>query len=75
MTYARDAGVEPPRRTRVRPLAERQALGTPQAGAGSMTEARNYREALIRRTATLRVGHPVLAQSGPTSYSIHQLEI
>ncbi len=40
-----------------------------------MTEARNYREALIRRTATLRVGHPVLAQSGPTSYSIHQLEI
>src|SRR5882724_8203499 len=34
---------EPERRTRVRPVAEGQALGTPEAGEGSMT-ARNYCE-------------------------------
>ena len=36
-------GIESSRRTRVRPVAEGQALGTPEAGAGSVT-ARNYRE-------------------------------
>jgi hypothetical protein len=32
-------GVEPPCRTRVRPVAEGQALGTPEVGARSMTNA------------------------------------
>jgi hypothetical protein len=32
-------GVEPPRRPRVRPIAERQASGTPEAGAGPVTKA------------------------------------
>jgi hypothetical protein len=33
------ASAESSRRTRVRPVAKGQALGTPEAGAGSMTEA------------------------------------
>jgi hypothetical protein len=36
-------GVEPPCRTRVRPVAEGQALGTPEDGARSITNACNYR--------------------------------
>jgi len=38
-----DACAQLPRRTRVRPVAERQALGRPQVGAGSMMNACNYR--------------------------------
>ena len=34
---------QPPRLTRVRPVAERQALGRPQVGAGSMMNACNHR--------------------------------
>jgi len=69
------AGDQPPRRTRVRLVSERQALGTPEAGAGSVTEAGNYREGVMRRATTFRVGHPAFEESGPASYSTHQLEI
>jgi hypothetical protein len=34
-------GVEQPRRTRVRPVAQRQALGKAEAGAGSMMDVRS----------------------------------
>jgi hypothetical protein len=37
-THWNDASIEPPRRTRVRQFAERNALGKAQAGAGSMMD-------------------------------------
>jgi hypothetical protein len=36
-------GVEPPRRTRVQSVGQEQSLGSPQAGARSMTRAGRYR--------------------------------
>jgi hypothetical protein len=36
--HRRHAGIEPSRRTRVQRVTEEQALGTPEAGAGSMTK-------------------------------------
>jgi hypothetical protein len=48
-------------------------MGTPEAGAGPMI--RNYREGLISRAATFRVGHPAFEDLGPASSSIHQLAI
>ena len=38
-----DASAESSHRTGVRPVTQRQALGSPEAGAGSMTEAHRYR--------------------------------
>jgi len=59
----------------VRSVAQGSSLGTAKVGAGSMTEARNYREGLIRRAATFRAGHPALEEPGPASCSTRQLEI
>jgi hypothetical protein len=39
----RHESLEPSRRTRVRSVVQGQALGTPEAGAGSMTKAGSYR--------------------------------
>ena len=52
----RPAGDQPPRRARVRPIAERHN-GDAQARAGSVTDGRNYRDLDPDGVAETEAGH------------------